>query len=199
MCAQAGAPLFTFHSTHTHTLALPQFFTQTSSQSCPAWLTCCFRQDTQKATEPCWKDRHLLHFLHHTRRGKRGDEQKQPLNKWTGFQDSSRISPQTSKQIYRLITDNFNVAYSTVLIWWCHLLVYCNWAGRGGGASCNLGDLHCEWRTQLPPFMTPIRRRNEVNNHVHTHTSAAVRVPTQLTDRCVRCARACSCSDIYPT
>lgn len=32
--------------------------------------------------------------------------------------------------------------------------------------------------------------KNEVNNHVRAHTSAAVRAPTQLTDRCVRCAAA---------
>lgn len=41
---------------------------------------------------------------------------------------SSRISPQTSKPACRSMMENLNVA--EVLIWWCYLLVDCNWAGE---------------------------------------------------------------------
>lgn len=217
-----------------HTLALPLFFTQTSSWSCPAWLTCCFRQVTQKAMEAAWKDRHLLHFLHHTRRGMRGEEQKQTLNAlgWAemammGKDDSSRISPQTSKQPCKAITEYFDTPESTIRVFIylsgqskqrCHLLVYSNWAGREGGASrCNLGDL--QGKDAAPSLhvliTTPRRRRNRVTTTTEKEggirpklwwitRSVAVRVPTQLTQVGVSGVlqpkrRACSGSNIFFT
>lgn len=77
VCAGRRTAFYISFNTHTHTHSL--FLTHTSSQSRPAWLTCCFRQDTQKTTEPNWKGRHLLHFLHYTRR-RGGEKTKQALN-----------------------------------------------------------------------------------------------------------------------
>lgn len=48
VCVCRQAYCFLHCIQHTHSL----FLTHTSSQSRPAWLTCCFRQDTQKTTEP---------------------------------------------------------------------------------------------------------------------------------------------------